>query len=97
MLCIIVLFYLYYIARLLCVFVCACVCTLICVFFTELTSKMDLQALSGKTLSVTSGSSSPGPTPTTETVLCPYVNLLLCNAQPAGERHTLTHCTHIHG
>uniref|UniRef100_A0A8C9Z511 Isoleucine--tRNA ligase, cytoplasmic n=1 Tax=Sander lucioperca TaxID=283035 RepID=A0A8C9Z511_SANLU len=60
---------------------------------TELTSKMDLQALSGKTLSVTSGSSSPGPTPTTDTLLCPYVNLLLCNAQPAegqtGEVGTL--------
>ncbi|XP_034724787.1 isoleucine--tRNA ligase, cytoplasmic [Etheostoma cragini] len=60
---------------------------------TELTSKMDLQALSGKTLSVTSGSSSPGPTLTTDTLLCPYVNLLLCNAQPAegqtGELGTL--------
>lgn len=60
---------------------------------TELTSKTDLQALSGKTLSVTSGSSSPGPAPTTDTLLCPYVNLLLCNAQPAecqtGEVGTL--------
>lgn len=60
---------------------------------TELTSKTDLQALSGKTLSVTSGSSSPGPAQTTDTVLCPYVNLLLCNAQPAecqtGEVGTL--------
>ncbi|XP_074499398.1 isoleucine--tRNA ligase, cytoplasmic [Sebastes fasciatus] len=60
---------------------------------TELTSKIDLEALSGKTLSVTSGSSSPGPAPTTDTLLCPYVNLLLCNAQPAecqtGEVGTL--------
>ncbi|XP_031735642.1 isoleucine--tRNA ligase, cytoplasmic-like [Anarrhichthys ocellatus] len=60
---------------------------------TELTSKMDLQALSGKTLSVTSGSSSPGQVPSTDTLLCPYVNLLLCNAQPAecqtGEVGTL--------
>ncbi|XP_045932219.1 isoleucine--tRNA ligase, cytoplasmic [Micropterus dolomieu] len=62
---------------------------------TELTSKIDLQALSGKTLSVTSGSSSPGPAPapTPDTLLCPYVNLLLCNAQPAecqtGEVGTL--------
>uniref|UniRef100_A0A4W6DYM2 Isoleucine--tRNA ligase, cytoplasmic n=1 Tax=Lates calcarifer TaxID=8187 RepID=A0A4W6DYM2_LATCA len=60
---------------------------------TELTSKTDLQALSGKTLSVTSGSSSPGPAPTTDAVLCPYVNLMLCNAQPAecqtGEVGTL--------
>ncbi|KAL6112197.1 iars1 [Pungitius sinensis] len=59
----------------------------------ELTSTMDLQALSGKTLSVTSGASSPGPAPTSDTLLCPYVNLLLCNAQPAecltGEVATL--------
>ncbi|XP_075881437.1 isoleucine--tRNA ligase, cytoplasmic isoform X2 [Nelusetta ayraudi] len=50
---------------------------------TELNSKTDLQSLSGKTLSATSGSSSPGPVPTTSTLLCPYVNLLLCNAQPS--------------
>uniref|UniRef100_A0A3P8S6N3 Isoleucine--tRNA ligase, cytoplasmic n=1 Tax=Amphiprion percula TaxID=161767 RepID=A0A3P8S6N3_AMPPE len=60
---------------------------------TELTSKTDLQTLSGKTLSVTSGSSSAGPVQTTDTLLCPYVNLLLCNAQPAecqaGEVATL--------
>uniref|UniRef100_A0A4W6DYM7 Isoleucine--tRNA ligase, cytoplasmic n=1 Tax=Lates calcarifer TaxID=8187 RepID=A0A4W6DYM7_LATCA len=39
------------------------------------------------------GSSSPGPAPTTDAVLCPYVNLMLCNAQPAecqtGEVGTL--------
>uniref|UniRef100_G3NVR3 Isoleucine--tRNA ligase, cytoplasmic n=1 Tax=Gasterosteus aculeatus aculeatus TaxID=481459 RepID=G3NVR3_GASAC len=60
---------------------------------SELTSKMDLQALSGKTLSVTAGASSPGPPPTSDPLLCPYVNLLLCNAQPAecltGEVATL--------
>ncbi|XP_069002525.1 isoleucine--tRNA ligase, cytoplasmic [Embiotoca jacksoni] len=60
---------------------------------TELTTKTDLQALSGKTLSVTSSSSPPVPVPTTDTLLCPYVNLLLCNAQPAecqaGEVGTL--------
>lgn len=56
-------------------------------FVTELNSKTDLQSLSGKTLSATSGSSSPGPVPTTSTLLCPYVNLLLCNAQPSGEEH----------
>lgn len=50
---------------------------------------MDLQALSGKTLSVTSGSASPGPAPSTDALLCPYVNLLLCNAQPAGEKYIL--------
>uniref|UniRef100_A0A3Q3WFY6 Isoleucine--tRNA ligase, cytoplasmic n=1 Tax=Mola mola TaxID=94237 RepID=A0A3Q3WFY6_MOLML len=49
--------------------------------------KMDLQTLNGKTLLVASGSSSPGPVPTTNTLLCPYVNLLLCNAQPSGEQH----------
>lgn len=54
---------------------------------TELTNKMDLQALNGKTLTVTQGSSSPGPAPTTSGLLCPYVNLLLCNAQPSGEKH----------
>uniref|UniRef100_A0A8C8A2Q4 Isoleucine--tRNA ligase, cytoplasmic n=1 Tax=Oryzias sinensis TaxID=183150 RepID=A0A8C8A2Q4_9TELE len=60
---------------------------------TELTSKMDLLALSGKTLAVTSGPSSPGPAPAANTPLCPYVNLVLCNAQPAecqtGEVGTL--------
>uniref|UniRef100_A0A665UDC1 Isoleucine--tRNA ligase, cytoplasmic n=1 Tax=Echeneis naucrates TaxID=173247 RepID=A0A665UDC1_ECHNA len=47
----------------------------------------------GKTLSVISDSSSPGPIPTSDAILCPYVNLLLCNAQPAecqtGEVGTL--------
>lgn len=57
------------------------------VFIAELTSKMDLQTLNGKTLLVASGSSSSGPVPTTNTLLCPYVNLLLCNAQPSGEQH----------
>uniref|UniRef100_A0A7N6C2P1 isoleucine--tRNA ligase n=1 Tax=Anabas testudineus TaxID=64144 RepID=A0A7N6C2P1_ANATE len=52
-----------------------------------------LQSLSGKTLTVTSGSSSPAPASSTDALLCPYVNLLLCNAQPAecqtGEVGTL--------
>lgn len=56
-------------------------------FITELNNKTDLQTLSGKTLSATSGSSSPGPVPATSTLLCPYVNLLLCNTQPSGEEH----------
>uniref|UniRef100_A0A665UCE5 Isoleucine--tRNA ligase, cytoplasmic n=1 Tax=Echeneis naucrates TaxID=173247 RepID=A0A665UCE5_ECHNA len=59
----------------------------------KLNSKTDLQTLSGKTLSVISDSSSPGPIPTSDAILCPYVNLLLCNAQPAecqtGEVGTL--------
>uniref|UniRef100_A0AAQ5Y562 Isoleucine--tRNA ligase, cytoplasmic n=1 Tax=Amphiprion ocellaris TaxID=80972 RepID=A0AAQ5Y562_AMPOC len=58
----------------------------ISMFVTELTSKTDLQTLSSKTLSVTSSSSSAGPVQTTDTLLCPYVNLLLCNA---GEVATL--------
>ncbi|KAF6738823.1 Isoleucine--tRNA ligase, cytoplasmic [Oryzias melastigma] len=60
---------------------------------TELTSKTDLLALNGKTLAVTSGPSSPGPAPAANTPLCPYVNLVLSNAQPAecqaGEVGTL--------
>uniref|UniRef100_A0A669BB44 Isoleucine--tRNA ligase, cytoplasmic n=1 Tax=Oreochromis niloticus TaxID=8128 RepID=A0A669BB44_ORENI len=34
-------------------------------------------------LSVTAGTASPGPASSTNTIVCPYVNLLLCNAQPA--------------
>uniref|UniRef100_A0A672GGT6 isoleucine--tRNA ligase n=1 Tax=Salarias fasciatus TaxID=181472 RepID=A0A672GGT6_SALFA len=60
---------------------------------TELTGKADLHSLSGKTLSVTSGSASLSPAPTTDALLCPYINLMLCNAQPAecqaGEVATL--------
>ncbi|XP_029947931.1 isoleucine--tRNA ligase, cytoplasmic-like [Salarias fasciatus] len=60
---------------------------------TELTGKADLHSLSGKTLSVTSGSPSLSPAPTTDALLCPYINLMLCNAQPAecqaGEVATL--------
>uniref|UniRef100_A0A674MS89 Isoleucine--tRNA ligase, cytoplasmic n=1 Tax=Takifugu rubripes TaxID=31033 RepID=A0A674MS89_TAKRU len=51
----------------------------VCILTKELTNKMDLLALNGKTLTVTQGSSSPGPAPTTSSLLCPYVNLLLCN------------------
>uniref|UniRef100_A0A3B3U9B0 Isoleucine--tRNA ligase, cytoplasmic n=1 Tax=Poecilia latipinna TaxID=48699 RepID=A0A3B3U9B0_9TELE len=50
---------------------------------SELTSSADLQAYSGKTLLVTSGPSPPGAVPTADTLLCPYVNLLLWNAVPA--------------
>ncbi|RVE73102.1 hypothetical protein OJAV_G00046280 [Oryzias javanicus] len=60
---------------------------------TELTSKTDLLALNGKTLAATSDPSSPGPAPNANTPLCPYVNLVLSNAQPAecqaGEVGTL--------
>lgn len=56
-------------------------------FIAELTGKIDLQAQSGKTLSVTSDPSFQGPISTADTLLCPYVNLLLCNAQPTGEKH----------
>lgn len=55
------------------------------VFITEMTSKTDLQAQSSKTLYVTSEASSIGPVNAADSPLCPYVNLSLCNAQPAGE------------
>uniref|UniRef100_A0A672G8L9 Isoleucine--tRNA ligase, cytoplasmic n=1 Tax=Salarias fasciatus TaxID=181472 RepID=A0A672G8L9_SALFA len=61
--------------------------------YVNLTGKADLHSLSGKTLSVTSGSPSLSPAPTTDALLCPYINLMLCNAQPAecqaGEVATL--------
>uniref|UniRef100_A0A672FUC9 Isoleucine--tRNA ligase, cytoplasmic n=1 Tax=Salarias fasciatus TaxID=181472 RepID=A0A672FUC9_SALFA len=61
--------------------------------YVNLTGKADLHSLSGKTLSVTSGSASLSPAPTTDALLCPYINLMLCNAQPAecqaGEVATL--------
>uniref|UniRef100_A0A1A7Y5T2 Isoleucine--tRNA ligase, cytoplasmic n=1 Tax=Iconisemion striatum TaxID=60296 RepID=A0A1A7Y5T2_9TELE len=51
---------------------------------TELSSKTDLQSLSGKTLLVASEPSSLGlDPPGVDALLCPYVNLLLCDAQPA--------------
>lgn len=62
----------------------------VCILTKELTNKMDLLALNGKTLTVTQGSSSPGPAPTTSSFLCPYVNLLLCHAQPSGEKHVIS-------
>ncbi|KAI1890396.1 hypothetical protein AGOR_G00153290 [Albula goreensis] len=49
---------------------------------TELTSKADLLALNGQTLSVTSGGSPPE-SPSSDPLLCPYINLQLLNAQPA--------------
>lgn len=59
---------------------------------SELTSKTDLQSLSGKTLVATSAASCPGSV-SGDSLLCPYVNLLLCNAQPSecqrGEVGTL--------
>nr|XP_057911034.1 isoleucine--tRNA ligase, cytoplasmic [Doryrhamphus excisus] len=59
----------------------------------ELTNKTDLLTLTGKTLLVTTDSSSPGSAPTASALLCPYVNLVLCNARPAecqtGEVGTL--------
>ncbi|XP_006631076.2 isoleucine--tRNA ligase, cytoplasmic isoform X1 [Lepisosteus oculatus] len=48
---------------------------------TELSSKTDLLALNKKTLTVTSGAS-PTEDPSSETVLCPYINLQLLNAKP---------------
>uniref|UniRef100_A0A3B3ZPZ2 Isoleucine--tRNA ligase, cytoplasmic n=1 Tax=Periophthalmus magnuspinnatus TaxID=409849 RepID=A0A3B3ZPZ2_9GOBI len=51
---------------------------------TELTPKTDLLSVSGKTLVATSASSSPGSV-SSNSPLCPYVNLILCNAQPTGK------------
>uniref|UniRef100_A0A8C6WT53 Isoleucine--tRNA ligase, cytoplasmic n=1 Tax=Neogobius melanostomus TaxID=47308 RepID=A0A8C6WT53_9GOBI len=56
-------------------------------FNGELTSKTDLQSLSGKTLVATSASSCPGSV-SGDSLLCPYVNLMLCNAQPSGTCQT---------
>lgn len=67
-----------------------------CLFLTELTSKTDVQTLTGKALSVTAGTASPGPAPSTDTIACPYVNLLLCNAQPAGERSSHRNWIYVH-
>lgn len=67
-----------------------------CLFLTELTTKTDVQTLTGKTLSVTAGTASPGPAPSTDTIACPYVNLLLCNAQPAGERSSHRNWIYVH-
>ncbi|XP_061147460.1 isoleucine--tRNA ligase, cytoplasmic [Syngnathus typhle] len=49
----------------------------------ELPSKADLRALSGKTLSVTTDVTSPGTATPGSTLVCPYVNLMLCDARPA--------------
>nr|XP_061813805.1 isoleucine--tRNA ligase, cytoplasmic-like isoform X1 [Nerophis lumbriciformis] len=49
----------------------------------ELASKADLRALSGKTLSVTTDTASPGCKTSDSALACPYVNLMLCDAQPA--------------
>ncbi|XP_061893468.1 isoleucine--tRNA ligase, cytoplasmic [Entelurus aequoreus] len=59
----------------------------------ELTKTTNLQTLSGKTLLMTTDYASPGLDPNSSAPLCPYVNLVLCNAQPAecqtGEVATL--------
>ncbi|XP_051931486.1 isoleucine--tRNA ligase, cytoplasmic [Hippocampus zosterae] len=49
----------------------------------ELSSKADLRALSGKTLSVATDAASLGPASSGSALVCPYVNLILCDAQPA--------------
>lgn len=58
--------------------------------FSELTGKSDLFSLNGKTLSAfTSGV--PSEAPSSNALLCPYVNLQLVNAQPAGKASSLSH------
>uniref|UniRef100_A0A9J7YU49 isoleucine--tRNA ligase n=1 Tax=Cyprinus carpio carpio TaxID=630221 RepID=A0A9J7YU49_CYPCA len=49
---------------------------------TALNAETDLMSLSGKTLTVTSGSS-PADASSSDSLLCPYVNLQLMNASPA--------------
>uniref|UniRef100_A0A8C2JJV7 Isoleucine--tRNA ligase cytoplasmic ubiquitin-like domain-containing protein n=1 Tax=Cyprinus carpio TaxID=7962 RepID=A0A8C2JJV7_CYPCA len=49
-----------------------------------LNAETDLMSLSGKTLTVTSGSS-PADVSSSDSLLCPYVNMQLMNASPAGE------------
>lgn len=51
--------------------------------FTELKNSSDLLALSGKTLCVTSGAR-PAEKNSSDSLLCPYINLQLINACPAG-------------
>ncbi len=71
----------------------------VCLSLSVLNAETDLMTLSGKTLTVTSGSS-PADASSADSLLCPYVNLLLMNASPAGGFHTTyiyiyTH-THTH-
>uniref|UniRef100_A0A8C1VKT8 isoleucine--tRNA ligase n=1 Tax=Cyprinus carpio TaxID=7962 RepID=A0A8C1VKT8_CYPCA len=54
---------------------------------TGLNTETDLMSLSGKTLTVTSGSS-PADVSSSDSLLCPYVNMQLMNASPAGEFHS---------
>uniref|UniRef100_A0A672SDS4 isoleucine--tRNA ligase n=2 Tax=Sinocyclocheilus grahami TaxID=75366 RepID=A0A672SDS4_SINGR len=49
---------------------------------TALNAETDLMSLSGRTLTVTSGSS-PADASSSDSLLCPYVNLQLMNASPA--------------
>lgn len=66
----------------------------VCLSLSALRAETDLMSLSGKTLAVTSGSS-PADVSSSDSLLCPYVNLQLVNASPAGELHcsvTNTQC-----
>ncbi|XP_077458781.1 isoleucine--tRNA ligase, cytoplasmic isoform X2 [Stigmatopora argus] len=49
----------------------------------ELASNVDLRTLCGKTLSVTTNVASPCCVTPDSVLACPYVNLILCDAQPA--------------
>ncbi|XP_061688549.1 isoleucine--tRNA ligase, cytoplasmic [Syngnathoides biaculeatus] len=49
----------------------------------ELANEANLQALSGKTLTVMTDEASPGAATSVSALVCPYVNLILCNAEPA--------------
>ncbi len=67
----------------------------VCLSLSVLNAETDLMTLSGKTLTVTSGSS-PADASSADSLLCPYVNLLLMNASPAGGFHTTYIYTHTH-
>lgn len=61
----------------------------ICFYISELKANADLISLNGKTLTVTSGPS-PKDVSSSDSLLCPYVNLQLMNASPAGILHFMS-------
>lgn len=76
-----------------CVFSQVCIQSGVCLSLPALRADADLMSLSGKTLTVTSGST-PTDLSSSDSLLCPYVNLKLMNASPAGELHSSLTDTH---
>ncbi len=64
----------------------------VCLSLSALNAETDLMSLSRRTLTVTSGSS-PADASSSDSLLCPYVNLQLMNASPAGGFHS-PHTSH---